>query len=61
MSDKEVTYRWLTQAELEAMIEKARFDTATKALNAARKVAWEHGRNQVLDIALSAIAIDDLR
>lgn len=61
MSDREVIHRWLTQAELDEMVEKARRDAATRALNAARKVAWEHGRNQVLDIALSAISIDDLR
>lgn len=60
MSDRDVTYRWLTQAELDEMIEKARRDAATRALNAARKVAWEHGQNQVLDIGIAAISIDDL-
>jgi hypothetical protein len=61
MSDKEVIHRWLTQAELEKMIEAARLSAATRAISAARKVAWEHGQNQVLDIALSAISIEDVK
>jgi len=61
MSDREVIHRWLTQKELDDMIERARVDSAKRALSAARKVAWEHGQNQVLDIALSSIAIEDVK
>lgn len=61
MPDRDIIHRWLTQSELDDMIERARIDSAKKALTAARKVAWNHGQNQVLDIALSAIAIEDIQ
>lgn len=61
MSDRDLIHRWLTQAELDAMIERARIDSAKRALEAARRVAWSHGQNQVLDIALTAISVEDFK
>lgn len=55
MSDNEVIHRWLTQADLDDMLARARMEAAVRALDEARKVAWSHGANQVLDIALSTI------
>ena len=55
MSDAEKVHRWLTQAELDEMLSRARFETAVRALDEARRIAWQHGQNQVLDIALSSI------
>jgi hypothetical protein len=55
MSDSEKVHRWLTQAELDEMLRQARVDAAQRALDEARRVAWAHGQNQVLDIAINMI------
>lgn len=47
MSDKEVIHRWLTQAELDEMIEWAFNEGVAEMHRAAQKVLQEHGHNDV--------------
>lgn len=57
MSDADKMFRWLTQAELDATIERERMAAAESVRRSLRELAWEHTRNEVLDIAISAFPL----
>jgi hypothetical protein len=55
MSDSEVIHRWLTQADLDEMLKKARVDAAHKALYAARDAAKLVDGGERVDAAIRVI------